>query len=156
MLLAVGTHSCEQSCFLPATQSLLAECCSFHTALVGCGPWCSLGPDKWGPMLCSYRKKASQTFLRHLRSLDPLSTPLPTILMEPMLWDVPKELLEVVTERFEAFGRHRLEEVKHCCSDLVHGGKRAAEKHRKLEVSLATAGVTSRDPEHSNTKSPAC
>ena len=132
MLLAVGTHSYEQSCFLPATQGLLAECCTFSHGNAG---HCSLGPDKWGLMLCRYRKKASQTFLRHLRSLDPLATPLPKILMGPMLRDLPRELVEVVKERFEAFGHHRLEEVKDCCSRLVHGGKSAAEQDHKLEVS---------------------
>ena len=95
--------------------------------------------------MCRYRKIGSRTFLRHLRSLDPFNdTPLPKILMGQMLTDLPRELVEVVKERFEAFGRHRLGEVKDSCSHLVQSSRKAAEQDSDLEVSLVTVEVALR------------
>ena len=88
-------------------------------------------------MLCRYRKKGSHTFLRHLRSLDPLKdTPLPTILMEPVLTTLPMDLAYELGEWFAAFERHRMEEVMAWCSHLVQGSKDDAVDNDDLEVSL--------------------
>ena len=101
-------------------------------------------------MLYRYRKKGSQTFLRHLRSLDPLEeTPLPTMLMEPVLTTLPLDLMGEVGQRFAAFADHRVATVKTWCRRLVDGSKDAAEHINDLEVSLATAVVALRNSVHS-------
>ena len=108
-------------------------------------------------MLCRYWKKSSHTFLRHLRSLHPLKeTPLPTILMEPVLTALPLDLMGEVGDRFAAFADHRVGAVKTWCQRLVDASKGAADDVHDLEVGLAIAVVPLRVSVHGVACAPAC